>query len=124
MTPRLAAAAIALLVSLGTNGRAAAQDIATIRGVVYACEGDAPIPYVGVTLRRLDDGAVLRLATDRWGRFVDVGLAPGRYLVAVGTGGRSVLAPYDFRENQVLEPASRLARIENDDVLDVRLGTR
>ncbi len=95
---------------------ASAQGPATIRGVVYACYNRAPIGFAPVILRALDDGTVIRLVSDAQGRFVRVGVPPGRYLIGVA----GILPPPGRR---TVSPASRLARVESDDVLDVALGT-
>jgi hypothetical protein len=115
-TPRilgLAAFAAVIVPSL-----AAAQGPATVRGVVYSCRTGSPLESVPVTLRSLTDGAVIRLSSDARGRFVRVGVPPGRYLI--GVAGVVPRAP-GMRES--VTPASRLARLESDDVLDVVIGT-
>jgi hypothetical protein len=94
----------------------AAQGPATIRGRVYACHKGAPIGFAPVVLRSLDDGTVIQLVADEHGRFARVGVSPGRYLIGV-TG----ILPRPGRRTVV--PASRLARVESDDVLDVALGS-
>jgi len=95
---------------------ASAQGPATIRGLVYACYNRAPIASAPVILRSLDDGTVIRLISDANGRFARVGVPPGRYLI--GTTG---ILPRPGRRTVI--PASRLARLESDDVLDVALGS-
>ena len=110
------AAAVPALVS--------AQGPATVRGLVYSCGAGTPLAAVPVTLRSLDDGGVVRVKSDAHGRFARVGLQPGRYLISVGG-----VIPATAETTPMLPPiivvssASRLARLESDDVLDVSIGT-
>ena len=96
---------------------ASAEMPATIRGVVYSCDTGAPVPGASVWLRGLDGGTVNTLWTDVRGAFAQVGMAPGRYIVFVGG---SVRGSTTLRTR----PASRMARVDSDDVLDLRLGTQ
>ena len=89
---------------------AAAQGPATIHGQVYACSSGAPVPGAVVRLHDLDNGTTIGLIAGKDGRFSRVGLTPGRYLI-------SATAPRQTRT------ASRLARLETDDVLTFRIGT-
>ena len=109
-------AALAVAGPLVVPPAAFAQGPATIRGLVYACYNRAPIGSAPVILRSLDDGKVIRLVSDAQGRFVHVGVPPGRYLIGV-----SGILPRPGR--RTVAPASRLARVESDDVLDVALGS-
>ena len=112
---RLAAAAILSLAVLPSV--ASAELPATIRGTVYSCDTGAPIPGAYVWLDSLDDRSRSVLVTDARGGFARVGLATGRYLVIV-VG--------DIRGSHTISVrgASRLARVDTDDVLDVRIGTQ
>lgn len=107
LAPLAAALAAVIVPSL-----AVAQGPATVRGVVYACSDGAPIPAARVTLYRMDDGSEALLTADAQGRFVRVGLTPGRYLIIAraNAGGSS-------------DPASRFARLSDSDVLDMSIGT-
>jgi hypothetical protein len=99
---------------------AAAQGPATIGGRVYACASGAPVGHAAVRLRGLDDGATIVLTSDAGGRFVRVGLAPGRYLIeASAPPPAQPILPGHW----LAPTASRLARVETDDVLDLRIGT-
>jgi hypothetical protein len=110
--------ALAALAALAVPSLAAAQGPATVRGIVYSCHSGSPLESVPVILRSLTDGTVIRLNSDAHGRFVRVGVAPGRYLIsAVG------VVPRGPGVRASVTPASRLARLESDDVLDVRIGT-
>lgn len=97
----------ALALVAATALPAAAQGPATIRGIVYDCGSHRALAGVPVHLTELDTHARVALRSDANGRFVRVGLAPGRYLIEASGG----------------TPASRLARVETDDVLDVLIGT-
>ncbi|MDP9106816.1 MAG: carboxypeptidase-like regulatory domain-containing protein [Candidatus Eremiobacteraeota bacterium] len=96
---------------------ASAEIPATIRGVVYSCDTGAPIAGAYVWLRGLDAGSVNTLWTDARGGFARVGMAPGRYIVFVG-------GPVQGSKTIHARPASRMARVDTDDVLDLRLGTQ
>ena len=111
---RLAAAAVLSLAVLPSF--ASAEMPATIRGVVYSCDTGAPVPGAYVWLRALDGGSVNTLWTDARGAFARVGMAPGRYVVFVGGSVRG--------STMHARPASRMARVDTDDVLDLRLGTQ
>ena len=94
----------------------AAQGTATLRGLVYSCEdGRRPVAGARVSLRRLDGGTAIWLTSDAHGRFVRVGLSPGRYMVTART---------DRREWLGITAASRMAMLESDDVLDMTLGIK
>jgi len=95
-----------------------AQGPATIRGLAYECHGRAPMPSARVTLHPLDGGADIHVVADEHGRFTRVGLTPGRYIV--GVQGRRTL--YYGRYIGQTRIASRLARLEADDVLDMTIG--
>ncbi|MDB5073340.1 MAG: Carboxypeptidase regulatory-like domain [Candidatus Eremiobacteraeota bacterium] len=119
---RFAAVAIVAVASAGAllaSPPVAAQGPAAIRGVVYDCVSGAPIAGASVELRNLVDGSTIKLAAHEDGRFVRVGIEPGRYLISAtgpvlrGQPGLTLPSP----------TASRLARLENGDVLDVRIGT-
>ena len=111
--------AAAVFVTAAATIPAAAQGPATVRGVVYDCVSGSPIAGASVELRNLADGTTTKLAVHEDGRFVRVGVEPGRYLISAhgpvmgGEPGLTLASP----------TASRLARLENDDVLDVRIGT-
>ncbi len=98
---------------------AAAQGPATISGQVYACGTGRPLAGAAVRLRGLDDGGTIALTSGRDGRFSRVGLTPGRYLI-------EATAPLPARPpgsgHWFAPTASRLARVENDDFLTVRIG--
>jgi len=111
----LAAAAILSLAILPSFASAAMP--ATIRGVVYSCDTGAPVPGAYVWLRSMDGGSVNTLWTDARGSFARVGMAPGRYIVLVG-------GPIQGSKTIHARPASRMARVDTDDVLDLRLGTQ
>ncbi|HEV2737067.1 MAG TPA: carboxypeptidase-like regulatory domain-containing protein [Candidatus Elarobacter sp.] len=96
---------------------ASAEMPATIRGVVYSCDTGAPVAGVYVRLRAMDGGSVNALWTDARGTFAQVGMAPGRYIVFVGGSVRGSTMMH-------ARPASRMARVDTDDVLDLRLGTQ
>ena len=108
------AAAGALLVPSVTF----AQGAATIRGVAYSCTDRSPMPSARVTLHPLDGAADVHLAADANGRFTRVGLTPGQYIVSVQ--GRGTL--YQGRYIGRTRIASRLARVDADDVLDMAIG--
>ncbi len=100
---------------------APAQVPATIRGQVYDCnQGDA-IAGAAVELRGLDDGSTIVLRAARDGRFARVGLLPGRYLISATDPGPKQDPLVHLRD--VTTTASRMARVEMGDVLDVRIGT-
>ena len=102
---------------LGAALPAAAERPATIAGRVYACTNGAPVAHAAVRLRGLDDGLTIALTADGTGHFVRVGLAPGRYLIEAS-------APLPAGDRHWVAPtASRLARVETDDVLELRIGT-
>ena len=103
------AAAMTAVFSLGAS--ALAQGPATLRGQVYVCDTGAPVAGAPVTVLNLDDGTHFQLRSDAHGRFVRVGLVPGRYRL-----GTTIEPGPDQRS------ASREARLESDDVLDVRIG--
>ena len=98
----------------------AAQSPATIRGQVYDCMTGQPMARATVELRNLDDGMTLTQTAANDGRFARVGLQPGRYLISV-TGPPVKQDPIHAHINATT--ASRLARVDTDDVLDVRIGT-
>ena len=111
----LVAAAIVGLAALPSF--ASAELPPTIRGVVYSCDTGAPIPGAYVWLDSLEDRSRSALVTDAHGSFARVGLTPGRYLVIVVgeiRGSHTIYA----------RGVSRLARVDTDDVLDVRIGTQ
>jgi hypothetical protein len=112
-------AAVTIAAALLVPAPAAAQGPATIRGVVYDCSSGGPIDGAAVQLRNLDSGSTTHLLVRGDGRFVRVGLEPGRYLISatgpVVRGKPGLTLPS--------HTASRLARVENDDVLDMRIGT-
>jgi carboxypeptidase family protein len=111
---------LAAALGLATALPAAAQKPATITGRVYACETGAPLAHAAVRLRGLDDGSAVALTSDAGGRFARVGLAPGRYLIEA----TPPLPTQPLRHGHWVAPtASRLARLETDDVLDLRIGT-
>jgi hypothetical protein len=106
--------AAAILALIAVPSLVAAEGPATIRGFVYACSDHAPMPAARVTLHRLDDDTYVHVTADQRGRFARVGLTPGHYLISVqGAGG-----PYGGRTRT----ASRLARVDTDDVLDMSIG--
>lgn len=111
----LIAAAIAGLTAVPSF--ASAELPATIRGVVYSCDTGAPIANASVWIKELGQGTPMPLVTDGRGGFARVGLTPGRYLVMVA-------GPVRGSSSLTVRGASRLARVETDDVLDVRLGTQ
>ena len=92
---------------------ATAEGAATLRGVVYGCGTSSPVGFAHVRLHELDGGTSYEIATDATGRFSRVGLAPGRWLI-VASNDR----PY--RHYSV---ASRVALLESDDIVDMRIGT-
>jgi Carboxypeptidase regulatory-like domain len=117
---------LAALVALGLFAlplSAAAQGPATIRGRVYDCDTGSTLTGVPVVLRNVDDGSVVRLRSGQDGRFARVGLQPGRYLIAALPEYRAP-RPFATRDPRMATFASRLARVETDDVLDLILGTR
>ncbi|HTJ25728.1 MAG TPA: hypothetical protein VMA36_06130 [Candidatus Limnocylindria bacterium] len=74
-------------------------------------------------LRDIDDGTTTTFPVRADGRFGRVGITPGRYLVSVLPMGPAIAGGSGQRGPQEIAPiASRLARVESDDVLDVRLG--
>jgi Carboxypeptidase regulatory-like domain len=116
------ATAASVALALGYGGMlpppVAAQGPATIRGFVYDCVSGAPLGGASVELRNLD-GSTTSFVVGENGRFVRVGVEPGRYVISAtgpvlrGEPGLTLPSP----------TASRLARVENDDVLDMRIGT-
>src|ERR1700676_3064119 len=102
-------AAMTAVFSLAAS--AMAQRPAILRGQVYVCDTGMPVAGAPVTVLNLDDGTHFDLRSDAHGRFVRVGLAPGRYRVGAtiehGTERRS---------------AYREARLEADDLVDARIG--
>lgn len=122
------AALLALL--LAGSFPADAQGPATIRGVVYSCGTGDVVPDARVELRALDGGRLAVLTADAHGRFARVGIEPGRYLV-VATPSLQNVRPWNQRAlwtpreivSAEQHTASRLASLEADDVLDVRIGT-
>jgi hypothetical protein len=99
---------------------AGAQSPATIRGQVYDCTTGRGMAAATVELRNLDDGTTFALRAANDGRFVRVGVQPGRYLISA-TGPSLGQDPFYARHGSTT--ASRLARLDTDDVLDVRIGT-
>jgi carboxypeptidase family protein len=99
---------------------AVAQSPATIRGQVYDCKTGQAMALATVELRNLDDGTTLAMQAANDGRFVRVGVQPGRYLISA-TGPSLGQSPQYTRLGSTT--ASRLARVDTDDVLDVRIGT-
>lgn len=114
MRPFVVAVVVALALLAFHPQSSAAQGPATIRGTVYFCGETGTVAHAVVVLRNLTTGEQIRLVTDEHGRFARVGLLPGPYLM---TAGRAE-AVYDR------DKASRLARLEPDDVADVRIGIR
>ena len=111
----LVAAAVLGLVALPSF--ASAEMPATIRGVVYACDTGAPIPNADVWITAVGGGSHTALVTDTQGGFARVGLAPGRYLV--------IIVGWIHNSTTIaVRGASRLATVDTDDVLDVRIGTQ
>jgi hypothetical protein len=110
----LAAAALLSLAILPSF--ASAEMPATIRGVVYSCDTGA-IPNAYVWIDSLDDRTRNVLVTDARGSFARVGVTPGRYLVIVVGEIRS-------SNTDAVRGVSRLASVDTDDVLDVRIGTQ
>jgi Carboxypeptidase regulatory-like domain len=123
LTPlRTAARAGALLAAtlFAATLPAAAQGPATITGHVYDCDTGRPLANAAVRLRGLDDGQTIALTSGRNGYFARVGLAPGRYLIEAA----APLPAQPPRGGHWVAPAaSRLARVETDDKLDLRIGT-
>jgi hypothetical protein len=113
-------AALVAVTTLAAAVPAAAQGPATIAGQVYACESGRPLPNASVRLRGLDDGQVIKLTSGRDGRFVRVGLMPGRYLIEAAA---PLPAQPPRRGHWIAPTASRLARVETDDKLSLRIGT-
>jgi Carboxypeptidase regulatory-like domain len=108
------AAAFAALLATGAlvPGAANAEGPATLHGQVYSCSDNTPIASAHVTLRGIDDGTLREITTGPDGRFVRVGLMPGRYLIVASPGYRSRV-----------DAASRMALLDTDDNLSVRIGT-
>lgn len=106
------ATAAALAVLVVRPECSAAEGPATIRGTVYFCGETRSAPHAVVLLRNLTTGEKIPLMADERGRFVRVGLLPGRYLIAAQRAER-----VNDREK-----VSRLARLEADDVVDLRIG--
>jgi hypothetical protein len=102
-------------VAFGAAARASAEGPATIHGVVYECASRHALANAYVTLRGLDNGEAFNMRTDARGRFVRVGLTPGRWLVEASS------RPGAAAER---DTASRLATLETGDVLDMVIGTR
>ncbi len=113
-------APLVLAAALAAALPAAAQGPATIRGRVYACETGRPVAHATVHLHGLDERSTITLSAGADGRFARVGLAPGRYLIDAA----APLPTQPVRYGHWVAPvASRLARVETDDVLDLRIGT-
>jgi len=108
-------ATLAIALTFGAAAPASAEGPATIHGVVYECGTRHALANAYVTLRGLDNGEAFKMRTDAQGRFVRVGLTPGRWLIEAssrpGAGGAR-------------DAASRLATLETDDVLEMVIGTR
>jgi hypothetical protein len=98
----------------------AAQSPATIRGQVYDCRTGQAMPRATVELRNLDEGTTFALQAANDGRFARVGLQPGRYLISATGASLGQSGTYARLGSTT---ASRLARVDADDVLDVRIGT-
>jgi Carboxypeptidase regulatory-like domain len=108
---------------LGSVSSADAQGAATIRGQVYSCATQRPVASVRVRLRGPDEASTTVLAVDRNGRFTRVGVTPGRYLISVIPAGPAITTRHPYTGPEEIAPlASRLGRVETDDVLDVRIG--
>ena len=107
--------AIAVALAFGAAAPALAQGPASIHGVVYECTTRHTLANAYVTLRGADNGEVFTMRTDAQGRFVRVGLTPGRWLIEAS----SRPGPAGERD-----AASRMALLETDDVLDMVIGTR
>lgn len=122
MIVRVAVALAAFLVR--TLSSAQAQGPATIRGQVYSCATHRPVSAgVRVRLGGPDERTTTLLSVDRNGRFARVGVTPGRYLIAVIPTESTLVTRHPFIPLDEIAPlASRLARIESDDVLDVPIG--
>ena len=111
-------AALAAVGALLVPSVASAQGPATIRGFAYECRDHSPMPSALITLHPLDGDADVRVVADARGRFTRVGLTPGRYIVSVQGRGMLYQGQYIGRTNA----ASRLLRLEADDVLDMSIG--
>jgi hypothetical protein len=120
---RIAVAPLAVLGVLAAVAPipASAQGPATIRGRVYECNSGVALRGITVALRNVENGDVVELRTNASGRFTRVGLAPGRYLIAAVPDLEAV--PFPLRPRETIAFASRIARVEPDDVLDLLLGT-
>jgi Carboxypeptidase regulatory-like domain len=116
----LMAGALAVL-ALGVPSAALAQGPATIRGVVYSCATGAVVPSARVVLHGVDDGTTVALTTNGRGRFTKVGLAPGRYMISATP---PLSPPWNQPRPLGLFTSSRMALLETDDVVDMRIGTR
>ena len=99
---------------------AAAQSPATFRGHVYDCRAGHAMARASVELRNLDDGTTFAVQAAKDGGFARVGLQPGRYLISA-TGPS--LGQSGMYARLGSTTASRLARVDSDDVLDVRIET-
>jgi Carboxypeptidase regulatory-like domain len=106
---------IAIALAFGAAAPASAEGPATIHGVVYECATRHTLANAYVTLRGLDNGETFAMRTDSQGRFVRVGLTPGRWLIEASS------RPGAAGERAA---ASRVATLETDDVLDMVIGTR
>jgi len=115
---RIAALALAALVLAPCA--AAAQSPATIRGQVYDCKTGRAMAHASVELRNLDDGTTVALQAGNDGGFARVGLQPGRYMILATGPSLGQTGTYARLGSTT---ASRLARVDTDDVLDVRIGT-
>jgi hypothetical protein len=108
-------ATLALALAFGAATPASAEGPATIHGVVYECASRHALANAYVTLRGVDNGEAFNMRTDAQGRFVRVGLTPGRWLIEASS------RPGASAER---DAASRLATLEADDVLNMVIGTR
>lgn len=113
--PVVSAAAVLALALLPSF--ASAEMPATIRGVVYSCDTGAPIANASVGITRVGERMPIPLLTNAQGAFARVGIPPGQYVVSVAgriRGSRTI----------AVRGASRLARVDTDDVMDMRIGTQ
>ena len=124
--------ALAVLATLA--GAAQAQvSTSTLRGQVTLAEGQTAQPGLQVLAVNRDNGQVHRVTTMEGGRYVLVGLAPGRYEIRIGEGKNAVSQLVELQVGQTasldLQMAAQgqnvtiVGSLQRQGVVDSQVGT-